>query len=129
VRLPKSAEVFEDLLRRHPALRHAFLDAAATDILGINARASLSGRADRALEDARLSSDSAAPVRRAPMSSHERDGAVSGAARGFGRSRSIFVRYAARRPGLLVAFLVIGFIVGIAYHLLMDPSAERDLAN
>lgn len=68
------------------------------------------------------------------MSSHEQDGAVSGAAAGLGApgyrsGRSIFVRYAARRPGLLVAFLVIGFIVGIAYRLLMDPSAERDLAN
>lgn len=68
------------------------------------------------------------------MSSHEQDGTVSDAAAGLGApgywsGRSIFVRYAARRPGLLVAFLVIGFIVGIVYRLVMDPSAERDLAN
>jgi hypothetical protein len=43
--------------------------------------------------------------------------------------RSIFVRYAARRPGLLAAFLLSGLLFGIAYRLLMDPAVERDLAN
>ena len=70
------------------------------------------------------------------MSSHEQDGAVSGGgAAGSGApryrsDRSIFVlRYAARRPRLLAAFLMSGFIVGIAYRILLDPATERDLAN
>src|SRR5271166_54970 len=68
------------------------------------------------------------------MSSHEQDGAVSGMARASDASesqssRSIFARYAAQRPGLLLAFLVIGFIVGITYRYIMDPPAEGDLAN
>jgi class 3 adenylate cyclase len=46
-----------------------------------------------------------------------------------GPSRSIFVRYAARRSGFFAAALIGGFIVGIAYRLLIDPTTERDLAN
>jgi class 3 adenylate cyclase len=44
-------------------------------------------------------------------------------------NRSIFVRSAARRPTLLAASLISGFIFGIAYRHLMDPAAERDIAN
>ena len=67
------------------------------------------------------------------MSSHEQDGAVSGptagfSAREYGLGRSI-LRYAARRPNLLAAFLMSGFIGGIAYRFLLNPAAERDLAN
>ena len=68
------------------------------------------------------------------MSSRNQDNAVSSAAvgldaPGYRSGRSIFVRYAARSPGLLAAFLVIGFIVGIAYRFLMNPTDERGLAN
>jgi hypothetical protein len=48
---------------------------------------------------------------------------------GYRSGHAIFVRYAARHPGLLAAFLISGFIVGIAYRLLIDPVAERGLAN
>jgi hypothetical protein len=43
--------------------------------------------------------------------------------------RPIFVRYATRRPALLAVSLISGFIFGIAYRHLMDPAAERDIAN
>lgn len=55
------------------------------------------------------------------MSSHEQDGARS--------SRSNFARYAAQHTGLLVAFLMIGFIIGITYRYFINPPAEGDLAN
>ena len=64
------------------------------------------------------------------MSSHEEDGTVSSLDTLEWRpSRSIFKRYAVRRPGGLAAVLIIGFTAGIAYRLLMDPAGERDLAN
>ncbi|HEY3912561.1 MAG TPA: adenylate/guanylate cyclase domain-containing protein [Stellaceae bacterium] len=68
------------------------------------------------------------------MSSHLQDGAALGPAADLGgredrSGRSIFARYAARRPGLLAASLTIGLVVGIVYRLAMDPAAERDLAN
>jgi hypothetical protein len=66
------------------------------------------------------------------MSSHKRDGTGSGAGLdtpGYDSRHWIFVRYAARRPGLLIMFLFSGVIVGIAYRLLIDPAEERDLAN
>jgi class 3 adenylate cyclase len=68
------------------------------------------------------------------MSSHEQDVAVSGKAGGLDApearsSRSNFARYAAQRTGLLVAFLMIGFIIGITYRYFMNPPAEGDLAN
>jgi class 3 adenylate cyclase len=62
--------------------------------------------------------------------SHEQDVVAAGQdASGYWPGHSIFVRSAARRPGLLATLLVIGFIVGVAYRLLVDPAAERDLAN
>jgi class 3 adenylate cyclase len=64
------------------------------------------------------------------MSSHEQDVvAADRGAHGYRPGHSIFVRSAARRPGFLAALLVTGFIVGIVYRLVMDPAAERDLAN
>lgn len=68
------------------------------------------------------------------MSSRDEHRAVSAPAarlgtRGWELSRGIFARYAARRRGLLAAVSISGFIVGIAYRLLMDPAAEQDLAN
>lgn len=59
------------------------------------------------------------------MSSHEQDVAVSGKAGGLDApearsSRSNFARYAAQRTGLLVAFLMIGFIIGITYRYFMN---------
>ncbi len=67
------------------------------------------------------------------MSPHQQDTAFSGGAEGisareYGLARSI-LRYAARRPGLLAALLISGFIVGIAYRFLLNPAAERDVAN
>ena len=68
------------------------------------------------------------------MSSQEQGSAVSVPIAGSGTrayrfGRSAFVRCAARRPGLLAAFVISGFVVGIAYRLLIDPAAERDAAN
>jgi hypothetical protein len=68
------------------------------------------------------------------MLSHEPDSAGQGPAAYLGASgrkscRSIFVRYAAQRPGLLAATLVTGFIVGVAYRALIDDADTRDLAN
>ncbi len=68
------------------------------------------------------------------MSSHKQDGAVSAPAassrtREYRSGRAIFVRYAARRLGFLAAVLISGFVIGIAYRLLIDPAAERDSAN
>jgi Adenylate and Guanylate cyclase catalytic domain len=64
------------------------------------------------------------------MFSHKQDG--SGRALGTGESRSdrsIFVRYAVQRPGLLAAGLIMGLIVGIGYRHLIDDAAERNFAN
>jgi class 3 adenylate cyclase len=44
-----------------------------------------------------------------------------------GRSR--FLRYATRRRGFLVASLVLGFVVGVAYRGLVDAPESRSLAN
>src|SRR5271168_2858984 len=44
-----------------------------------------------------------------------------------GRSR--FLRYPTRRRGFLVASLVIGFVVGVAYRGLVDAPESRSLAN
>jgi class 3 adenylate cyclase len=43
--------------------------------------------------------------------------------------RSNFLRNATRQTGLLVASLLAGFAVGIAYRFFLDPVGERDLAN
>lgn len=68
------------------------------------------------------------------MWSHEQDSPVSGPAACFctrerGLSRSSFVRYAAQRLRLLAAFVITGFIVGIAYRSLIDDADTRNLAN
>jgi adenylate cyclase len=69
-----------------------------------------------------------------PTFPQDQDSAVSNRAAGpssreYRSGSSIFVRYAARRVRLLAAFLICGFLVGIVYRLVMDPAAERDLAN
>ncbi len=43
--------------------------------------------------------------------------------------RSVFRRIAARQSGVLVGYLLAGFVGGLAYRLLHDEPAERDLAN
>ena len=43
--------------------------------------------------------------------------------------RSHFLRQAARQIGILIASLLAGFAVGVAYRFLFDPAAERDPAN
>ena len=43
--------------------------------------------------------------------------------------RSIFLRSATRQTGRLVASLLGGFAVGVAYRFFLDPAGERDLAN
>jgi hypothetical protein len=68
------------------------------------------------------------------LSLPEQQGAVSGrAARlaisGHRSERSIFVRYATRRPALLLGSLISGFIFGLAYRHLMDSAAEREIAD
>ncbi len=45
------------------------------------------------------------------------------------KRRSIFVQQAVQRSGLLVAFLIAGFGVGIAYRVLFNAPAEATLAN
>jgi hypothetical protein len=45
------------------------------------------------------------------------------------QGRSIFVRQAGHRSGLLVGFLIAGFGVGIAYRSLFNAPAEATLAN
>ncbi len=44
-------------------------------------------------------------------------------------ARSNFLRIATRQTGLLVASLVAGFAVGVAYRFFFDLAGERDLAN
>lgn len=44
-----------------------------------------------------------------------------------GRGRSVFVRYAARRPGVLIGSIVFGLVLGVAYRFAFDPDAERTL--
>jgi len=68
------------------------------------------------------------------MFPQQKDGAgagrISGRSEGgAGSERSIFVRYAFRRPGLLTASLTIGFVVGIAYRYLVEDTAPRDWGN
>ncbi len=46
-----------------------------------------------------------------------------------GIGRSIFLRQAARQRGFLVASVVGGFAVGVAYRVLFDPAAEGTFAN
>jgi adenylate cyclase len=46
-----------------------------------------------------------------------------------GNGRSRFLRYATRRRGFLVASLVVGFVVGVAYRGLVDAPESRSLAN
>ena len=46
-----------------------------------------------------------------------------------GTGRSRFLRYATRRRGFLVASLVVGFVVGVAYRGLVDAPESRSLAN
>ena len=43
--------------------------------------------------------------------------------------RSHFLRQAARQIGILIASLLAGLAVGVAYRFLFDPAAERDPAN
>jgi hypothetical protein len=43
--------------------------------------------------------------------------------------RSHLLRQAARQIGVLIASLLAGFAVGVAYRFLFDPAAERDPAN
>src|SRR6185437_14170063 len=68
------------------------------------------------------------------MVPHEKDSlapsSATGAARperGFGRS--IFVRSASQRPGLLALSLITGFIAGLAYRSFVNHDTPRDLAN
>ena len=44
-----------------------------------------------------------------------------------GRSR--FLRYATRRRGFLVASLLVGFVVGVAYRAFLDEANSRSVAN
>ncbi len=44
-----------------------------------------------------------------------------------GRGRSTLVRYAARRPGVLIGSIVSGLVLGVAYRFAFDPDAERTL--
>ncbi len=44
-------------------------------------------------------------------------------------ARSNFLRIATRQTGLLVASLVAGFAVGVAYRFFFDLAGERDLAD
>lgn len=46
-----------------------------------------------------------------------------------GTGRSTFLRYATRRRGLLVASLIVGFIVGLAYRAFLDEPDSRSVAN
>lgn len=46
-----------------------------------------------------------------------------------GPVRSIFMRHAIQRSGLLVSALLISFALGVAYRLLFNPADERTLAN
>ncbi len=46
-----------------------------------------------------------------------------------GIGRSIFLRTATRRSGLLTHSLLLGFAGGVAYRFLFDPPVERDLGN
>ena len=48
---------------------------------------------------------------------------------GWALSRSNFARHAAQRPGLLAATLIAGFVVGIAYRVLVDSTDTQDLTN
>jgi len=43
--------------------------------------------------------------------------------------RSIFVRYAHQRPGVLIASLLTGFLVGISYRYLVYDPSPRNLPN
>jgi class 3 adenylate cyclase len=43
--------------------------------------------------------------------------------------RSHFLRQVARQIGILIASLLAGFAVGVAYRFLFDPAGERDPAN
>ncbi len=45
------------------------------------------------------------------------------------RGRSIFVRHAVQRSGLLVAILIAGFGLGIAYRFFFDEADQATLAN
>jgi class 3 adenylate cyclase len=47
----------------------------------------------------------------------------------FGTGRSLFLRYATRRRGLLVASLLTGFVLGLAYRALIDEPDSRNMAN
>ena len=44
-------------------------------------------------------------------------------------SRSVFLRVATRRSGVLVGYLLAGFVAGVAYRYVHDELADRDLAN
>jgi class 3 adenylate cyclase len=46
-----------------------------------------------------------------------------------GTGRSIFLRYATRRRGLLAASLLVGFAAGVAYRALIDEPDSRTAAN
>jgi hypothetical protein len=67
-------------------------------------------------------------VRDLPMGSHdhERDVACAGGEER-ALARSIFMRHASRRAGFLTAYLIGGFLVGMAYRALFD--VHLDLAN
>ena len=43
--------------------------------------------------------------------------------------RSIFLRRAARQPGVLVGYFLGGFFLGVVYRFVFDEPAERELAN
>ena len=47
----------------------------------------------------------------------------------YGTLRSGFLRYATRRGGLLIASLLTGLVVGVAYRGLIDDPDSRNLAN
>ena len=42
---------------------------------------------------------------------------------------SVFARYAARKPSVLIAFIVCGFLVGLGYRLAFDRAVERTLPD
>ncbi|MBV9568903.1 MAG: adenylate/guanylate cyclase domain-containing protein [Hyphomicrobiales bacterium] len=68
------------------------------------------------------------------MFSREQDGACAGGLSGSGErgvrlERSIFIRHALQRPGILIASLVTGLLVGICYRYLIEDTQPDDWGN
>ena len=65
--------------------------------------------------------------RRCSRTSKKRQPRTWGRERGSGPSP--FLRYAPRHLGLLTAFLITGFVVGLSYRGFIDETASRSVAN